>query len=98
MRNKSVDLLEAQMKDDLHCTIKWMRENKLSLNLNKTQCMMIGSAQRLSKCRELNLNINYFHIESVHCAKLLGVFVDRCLSCKDHIDYVSKKVSKRLVF
>ena len=96
VRDKSIDSLEMKMTEDLQCTIQWMRENKLSLNLSKTQCMLIGSAQKLAKCRELKISVDNLSIETVQSAKLLGVYVDNCLSWKEHINYVSKKISRKI--
>jgi hypothetical protein len=51
--DKSVDVIEKKLKDDLLHSIEWMQKNKLTINLKKTQCMLIGTPQRLSKCRKL---------------------------------------------
>jgi hypothetical protein len=93
---KTVNCVEKMMCEDLLCTIKWMTENKLSLNLQKTQCMLIGSVQKLSRSSPLNVKVDDFTIQNVTCAKLLGVFVDAHLSWRDHIDYVCRKISKKL--
>jgi hypothetical protein len=37
--DKSVDVIERKLKD----SIEWMQKNKLTINLKKTQCMLIGT-------------------------------------------------------
>lgn len=73
-----------------------MIKNKLSINLQKTQCMLIGSSKRLQKCRNLNINFSGVQIEFVKQAKLLGIYIDNTLSWNAHIDFISKKIIGKL--
>ena len=93
---KSSEIIEKMICDDLVCTIEWMKNNKLSLNLEKTECMLIGSSQKLSRCNPLNVIVNDVKISNVQSSKLLGVMVDQNLSWKEHIDFVGGKISKKL--
>ena len=91
---KSSEIIEKMICDDLVCTIEWMKNNKLSLNLEKTECMLIGSSQKLSRCNPLNVIVNDVKISNVQSSKLLGVMVDQNLSWKQHIDFVVKNSKK----
>jgi hypothetical protein len=48
LTEKSVESIESKMCEDLQRSIVWITENKVSINLSKLQCMLVGSAQKLS--------------------------------------------------
>ena len=91
--DKSVDVIERKLKDDLLHSIEWMQKNKLTINLKKTQCMLIGTPQRLSKCRKRFLNVGDIFIENVKCAKLLGVYIDECLTLSNNTEVICRNLS-----
>ena len=84
------------VQDDLYRVAKWIECNKLILNHSKTKTVLFGSRQNLAKspnfCRQLHGKI----LEQVPKFSYLGVLLDETLSWKDHIEYVSSKVSSRL--
>lgn len=94
--DKCIDVIERKLKDDLINSINWMKCNKLTMNLKKTQCMLIGTSQRLANCRKMCINIDNIVLETVDSSKLLGVNIDCYLSWSDHIDILSKKISKKI--
>ena len=51
----------------------------------------------LSKVRDdLNVVLNNTVLERVKCTKFLGVLIDECLTWKNHIDCISKTVSRNI--
>ena len=76
--------------------MQWTKRNNLTMNLKKTQCMLIGTKQRLVKCRKICIEKNNVVLETVDVAKLLGVNIDCSLSWSYHIDVLTKKISKKL--
>ena len=46
-RSKSISELQQQINDDLAKINAWLKTNKLSLNIAKTEYMIIGSRQKL---------------------------------------------------
>ena len=73
-----------------------MVKNKLTINLKKTQCMIIGTEQRLRNCRKLLMKVDDITIENISCAKLLGVYIDRCLTWSEHVEILSKKLASKI--
>ena len=71
--HKSIAVIEQRLHEYLLISMKWMENNKLTMNLKKTQCMLIGTAQKLSKCRKLCIKVGDIVLETVRFAKLLGV-------------------------
>jgi hypothetical protein len=37
--DKSIDTIEYKLKEDLFNSMQWMKRNKLTMNLKKTQCI-----------------------------------------------------------
>ena len=58
--------------------------------------MLIGTEQRLRKSRKLSLQVGDVFIENVSCAKLLGVYIDRCLTWSEHVEILLKKTCKQI--
>ena len=90
--------LENKVKEDLVNVKKWLDVNKLSLNINKTEYIVLGTKNRLKLARNTNLNINIdgTPLKRVTTCKHLGVIVDETLSWTDHIKYIQKKCSSGL--
>ena len=59
--DKSVDIIETKLICDLKSSMNWMNENKLTMNLKKTQCMLVGTKQRLSNVEELILELKILY-------------------------------------
>lgn len=73
----------------------WLCANKLQLNVDKTKCMVISNR---NKCESVNVIINNSAIECVDSMKYLGLIIDKQLKMKRHIDYISKKIAKKIGF
>ena len=70
----------------------------MHLNINKTKCMLLTTAQRLSRMdkKEIDLNINGEKIDNVINHKLLGINIDHYLHWEEQIDLVYKKINSKL--
>lgn len=85
------DKLEMDL-NNVHC---WLLANKLTLNVKKTEYMLIGSRQKLSKVNsDPILRIGSESINRVSLTKTLGVLVDENITWRNHIDHVAKKAAK----
>ena len=87
--------LKSQINSDLKYIDRWLKANKLSLNVAKTEFMVISSRQKLQSLNDYTMNI---HIDGVpinqsNQSKSLGLIIDENLSWKAHIHEISKKVS-----
>ncbi len=75
----------------------WLITNRLSLNIVKTEFMVIGSQQKLRSIdSEINIRINENEITRVESVKSLGVYIDKHLTWHDHIDKLCKKVASAI--
>lgn len=82
------------MNSDLDNIYQWLTANKLTLNISKTEYMIIGSRHNLNKINiDPKIKIGGESINRVKTAKSLGIVIDEKLKWEDHIDSISKKVS-----
>ena len=73
----------------------WMKANKLSVNIDKTNYIIFQPTQKKSMY-EILLLLDDRLITQKKQIKFLGVLLDENLSWKPHINYVCKKVSKSI--
>lgn len=88
------------MNKELCILYRWLCANKLKLNNEKTKCMVLGTK---ANCRKyINgqhlLQINNTKVESVSEIKYLGIILDQQLSFAKHVDYLCKKIGKKISF
>ena len=96
----------AQTKHELQTLINrelsnvniWLKSNKLSLNVAKTEFMTIGSRQRLMTQANapIDIHIESSKIKQVSKTKSIGVIIDETLSWAEHVNYISKKISSAI--
>ena len=91
----SVTDLEAAVNSDLENLRKWLIANKLSLNVAKTEFIIIGSKSMTKNISNPHPNvfIENKQIKQVYECKTLGVKIDQHLSWKGNTDEIRKKVS-----
>ena len=88
--------LESQINSDLKYIDRWLKANKWSLNVAKTEFVVISSRQKLQSLNEYtkNIHIDGVPINQSNQSKSLGLTIDENLSWKAHIHEISvKKVS-----
>ena len=89
----SVEEINECINSDLEIRL-WLAANKLTLNLTKTEFLLIGSRQRLSNLPENpSIKINQIPVEQVSTTKSLGVYIDQNLNWEFQIKEISKKIA-----
>ena len=92
----SLPELESALNTELTYLHEWLNVNKLSLNIAKTELMLIRSRQRLSATttgHSLTVQIKGHEIDRVPHTKSLGVHIDQNLSWSKHVNETAKIVS-----
>ena len=83
---------------DLRNVQKWLSLNKLSLNIAKTEYILIASRHKITRIDvQPTVKINSQHIKRVKCTKVLGVQIDEHLSWNQHIEYIANIIKYRQV-
>ena len=94
---KTLTELKLALAPELNNLSCWLKANKLSLNVAKTELMIIGSRQRLSaQCDDVEIRIDDQIIERVDHTKSLGLFIDAHLSWCKQVEEICKKVSSAI--
>ena len=94
---KTVADLKLAVTSELNNLTCWLRANRLSLNVAKTELMIIGSRQRLNaQCEEIDISIDDKTIKRVDHTKSLGLTIDAQLSWSKHVDEICKKASSAI--
>ena len=70
--------LEQATNSELTNLYSWLKSNKLSLNIAKTEFMVVSSRQEFlaENCSELNIRLDNQPIIRVEHAKSLGLIID----------------------
>ena len=96
-----VQLNEATNNDLKQLDI-WLHGNKLSLNVAKTNSMLVATKQKHnilnSRNDDMDLKIRDTDLEIIQKTKYLGVQIDNSLNWKEHIKTVSTEVSRAIGF
>ena len=94
----TVNDVETAVNSDLEHLRMWLNANKLSLNIAKTEFMLIGSRSVVHTVSDLNLNIMIENrpIKQVKECKTLGVIVDQHLSWKSNTESICKKITSAI--
>ena len=84
--------LVCQINHEIKTIYSWVKANKLSLNIDKTNFMLF-TKKGFSRVMD-ELQIEGKRIIEVHETKFRGVFIDNKLSWKPYIRYICTKVAK----
>ena len=92
--------LESQINSELKSINLWLRANKLSLNVAKTEFMVISSRQKLQSLNDntIHINVDGVKINQTNHSKalLLGLNIDENLSWKEHIHAILKTAASTI--
>ena len=91
-KNPDKSIPEDQLNNELKHVSLWLKVNKLSLNVSKTHCIVF--TRKLKSATSLNIGIDDKIIIEVNKTKFLGVIIDKKLTWKEHISYLSSKISR----
>ena len=85
--------VETKLQDQLNVVMKWLKNNSMFLNVEKTKVMMFGSQKKLRQ-GTINLHTNDGQLEVVHNFKYLGVILDSGLKWTKQTENVVSKISR----
>ena len=89
--NNDINELIRQTNAKLDKLNVWFLENRLSLNIAKTNYMIFGNRALKTS---LSIKINNFTINRVEATTFLGVLINDKLTWKHHISLLKSKLSK----
>lgn len=90
-------IAERLSKELSNCKV-WLIDNKLSLHVGKTECILFGTSRKLKKVENFPVTCDGVPVNRVSSVKYLGVKLDENLNGKVHADFVIKACSGRISF
>ena len=92
-----INVINGILNNELENFYEWLERNNLSLNLEKTKCMVLQS--KYCDSESLNIVLNNHAVENVAEFKYLGVIIvtNLSLSFSRHCEYVAKKYRNRFL-
>ena len=88
--NTACNLLNTELK----LVQKWTIENRLTINIDKTELMIITNRSLNMLGNEIVLDGKY--LQSTECSMFLGIKIDNKLKFTDHINFIVNKLSKSI--
>ena len=92
---KNFNHIQSVLQTDLNNVLKWLDENRLFVNANKSNVIVFGTPQQ-AKNRICNITINNSVLQQVDNIKLLGIYIDTNLCWKYHTDNLLKKLASKV--
>ena len=68
----------------------WMNQNRLKLNEDKTEFLIVGTAKQRAKMLFDSIHVGDVDIKSSACVRNLGVIIDAELTMKNQVDSICK--------
>ena len=93
-----VDYISKKLGKVLESCSDWLVDNKLSLHLGKTECMLFGPKNKLSKIDHFSIVCKEHVIKASQQVKYLGLYIDARLCGESIVTSIVQKVNSRLKF
>ena len=90
-QNSNIQVLESEVNIEINKVCRWLRANKLSLNISNSKFMILTKKRNIMP---IALNINNIALEQCDSYKYLGVVFDKDLNWKSHIEYICDKITR----
>jgi hypothetical protein len=91
--HRSLDTLFDIVNRELVHISNWIKANKLSINIKKTNFMLFGPFVNNLPC---DIFFDNVPILRTNCIKFLGLYIDDKLSWNFHINYICKLISRNI--
>ena len=89
---ENVDKLCENVNKTVLGVMQWIKSNRLSVNLKKTNFVIFGSHAKIRKIKNCEIFLDKIKILRTDSAKFVGVVVDEHLSWKKHINFIKGKI------
>ena len=94
---EDIDELCNDLRTEVDNIAEWLRQNKLSLNTDKTEYMVVGHKRQTNRIQgPLEVNINGGPIKRVKKVKYLGITVDENLTWNEQYKNLKGKIKNAL--
>jgi hypothetical protein len=96
--HKDPNIISSKLGNVLEKCSDWLTDNKLSLHLGKTECMLFGPKRKIRQIKNFYVKCYEHVITSTEVVKYLGVHIDKYLNFENIVSNIVSKVNGRLKF
>ena len=98
--HRNVNVISKKISKVLESCSDWLIDNRLSLHLGKTECMLFGPPRKLKQIPVSDFYVKCYDtvIKSTNVVKYLGIHIDQFMKFDDIVDSIVIKVISRLKF
>ena len=89
-KHENIDMLCKIVSVELDKLSTWLALSKIALNISKTNFMIFSNHKSI----EHSISIDGVNLLKVYSLRFLGVCINHQITWKDHIAYISNKLSK----
>ena len=93
-KHNDINILESEINSELANVHIWLSVNKLSLNIEKSNCVIFHLMQKRIPKKVILFVSNQSFTEE-NCIRYHGVYIDSNISWKSHINYIAKLNQKK---
>ena len=87
-------LVETNLNHDLKNLTQWLRDNRLSLNVDKTKLLIFRSKYNKNQYQDMIIKLLGTRLKPSNSVKYLGIHIDHNLSWDCHIKEMNAKLSR----
>ena len=96
--HKDPNIISSKLGNVIEKCSDWLTDNKLSLHLGKTECMLFGPKRKIRQIKNFYVKCYDHIITSTEVVKYLGVHIDKYLNFENIVSNIVSKVNGRLKF
>lgn len=96
--HKDPNFISTRLSEELKSCKSWFIDNKLSMHMGKTECILFGSHRKLKAVKHFSVKCDEVVIHAVKCVKYLGLEIDSTLSGEKIVNSIVKRTNSRLKF
>ena len=89
--NSSLKSINKCINHDLRLIVHWLRANRISLNVNKTEIVLFRPKNKII-CKNMNFRISGQKITPTTHTRYLGILMDQHLSWDQHLKMLKQKL------
>ena len=89
--HRNLKYLSWCIEDDMKTIVKWFQANKLTLNIDKTVCLLF---QKQGHSEKIHIRVDNITIQNTHETKFLGIWLDEHLKWTTHIHKLILKLTR----
>ena len=94
--HKDPKVISQILSDNMLSCSEWLTDNRVSLHLGKTECILFGSHSKLQKVSVFSVTVRDEVIKASNCVKYLGLKLDQALSGCDIVSNILRKANAQL--